>query len=150
MKVVLIALVLMGSLIYTQSKVKLTLKTKNVSKGMLKTITKNQEITYVTLIEGSRETYQYCNNICKNLEQNTLYAEVTDFPNYGTIFRCQCGDSFTSWYNMQDMSELCLDILIGDNLFNDYLNMLGYDTSDCDCSAMKYMLGKILSAKEIS
>jgi hypothetical protein len=107
--------------------------------------TQAPQLTYITMLEGSREVYGTCQSICWETSKPLLYTEVTDFPNYGKIFRCQCGDRYTSWYNLADLSELCVDVLLGDSIFNDYFNLLGYDTSDCQCDDLKSLLGKLIS-----
>lgn len=104
-----------------------------------------QKVTYITLLEGSREVYGSCMSICWETGRPLLYSEATDFPEYGKIFRCQCGSRWTSWYNMADLTELCVDILLGDSIFNDYFNLLGYDTSDCQCDDLKALLFKLIS-----
>lgn len=103
-----------------------------------------KRVTYITILEGSREIYNMCGSICKESCKPLYYTEVTDFPNYGKIFRCQCGDRYSSWYNIETFTALDLDILLGDNLFNDYFNLLGYDTSDCQCDSLKQLLGKMV------
>jgi hypothetical protein len=103
------------------------------------------KVTYITLLEGSREVYGSCMSICWETGRPLLYAEATDFPEYGKIFRCQCGNRWSSWYNMADLTELCVDVLLGDSIFNDYFNLLGYDTSDCQCDDLKALLHKLIS-----
>lgn len=145
MKLYFLLIITFTFTILIESKVKLNLEKMMTNKFLAKMKSKNAEpVTYITLMEGTRETYAICQSICRDRGLPTYYAEVTDFPNYGMIFRCQCGDNFTSWYNSEDLTELCLDILLGDTLFNDYFNMIGYDTSDCECNALKEMLGKML------
>ncbi len=153
MKTILISIIIILSAIYSHQKVKLVTTTEN--QAMLRatnsykgnTSQHPRKVTYITLIEGSKEVYNLCNSICSEKGENTLYSEVTDFPDYGNIFRCQCGDNFTSWYKMNDLSELCIDILLGDSLFNDYFNMLGYDVSNCKCDALRVMLTKMIAGK---
>lgn len=99
---------------------------------------------YITLIEGSKDTYTLCNSICQDKNEQLYYAEVTEFPGHGKIFRCQCGDRYTAWYNFSDLSEMCVDILMGDKLFNGYINLLGYDRDDCNCNDLKLLLAKLL------
>lgn len=136
-------MVLLSCFILIQSKVKLVLEKSMATKFLMKQ-KQAPEVTYITLMEGSRETYALCRSICTQEGLPLYYTEVTDFPSYGMIFRCQCGDKFTSWYNSEDLTELCVDILLGDQLFNDYFNMVGHETSDCECDVLKDMLGKML------
>ena len=139
-------------LIQVKSKVKVV-KTLTEIKNLLRgsedfnqtTLTPPQEVTYITIMEGSDDVYASCSLICRDLNKQTLYSEITDFPGYGSIFRCQCGGDWSSWYNWGDMRELCTDILLGDSLFNDYMNLLGYDVDDCECDGLKKLLGKMVS-----
>jgi hypothetical protein len=129
----------------TTSKVKLTLSSYSKSKILLRGAQQQTTpLVYITLLEGSRDIYATCESICTEKSSPLYYAEVTDFPNYGKIFRCQCGDKYTPWHNLNDLSELCTEILLGDELFNGYFNLLGYDTSDCKCDDLKYLLGKLI------
>jgi hypothetical protein len=105
---------------------------------------------YITLIEGSKDTYTLCNSICLEKNEQLYYTEVTEFPGHGKIFRCQCGDRYTSWYNFSDLSEMCVDILMGDKLFNGYINLLGYDRDDCNCNDLKLLLAKLLPTPKTS
>jgi hypothetical protein len=104
----------------------------------------SKSTTYLTLIEGSQDVYKTCQSICRERKEQTYYAEATDYPNYGKIFRCQCGDKFTSWYSMHDLNEINSSILMGDNLFNNYMNMLGFEISDCECDDLKRLLIRLL------
>jgi hypothetical protein len=119
---------------YLQMKTSLRVQTTSDSKST----------TYLTLIEGSQDVYKTCQSICRERGEQTYYAEATDYPSYGKIFRCQCGDKFTSWYSMYDLSELNSSLLMGDNLFNNYMSMLGYDLSDCECDDLKRLLARLL------
>jgi hypothetical protein len=105
----------------------------------------DDNIIYITFIEGSYEVYGYCENICGYEDEPVLYTEVTKFPDYGDIYRCQCGPYYSSWYDMETHEELSLDIILGDYLFNSYINMVGYDDSDCDCSALKNLLYRLIN-----
>ena len=100
--------------------------------------------TYITLLEGSSEVYSFCQNICEKWNDPLLYTEVTSFPYYGEIYRCQCGAQYSKWYDMKTHEELSYDILLGDDLFNDYLNMLGFDDNDCYCASLKNLLYKLI------
>lgn len=128
-------------------KLKLVIKEYATNKSMLRQSTAQTSSTkpvYVTLIEGSKETYAMCNSICREKGEPDYYTEVTNFPGYGDIFRCQCGGQYTTWYNLENGNELCIDILLGDTLFNHYLNLLGYDTDNCHCDALKQMLARLI------
>jgi hypothetical protein len=99
---------------------------------------------YITLFEGSQQNYAACNSICSEFKERVNYAEVTNFPNYGSIFRCQCGIQWSSWYDINTLEELSLDILLGDQLFNNYINMLGFtDFNDCECESLKELLYRL-------
>ena len=105
----------------------------------------DDSVIYITFIEGTYEVYGFCENICRNEDEQVLYTEVTKFPDYGDIYRCQCGPYYSSWYDMETHEELSLDIILGDYLFNNYINMVGYDDSDCDCSALKNLLYRLIN-----
>jgi hypothetical protein len=142
---ILFLLICSSLLIYVKTKVKLTINKKLEMKSLLRNRVKEpKELIYITLLEGSKNIYALCQSICGDLGEITLYSESTNYPDYGVIFRCQCGSHYTPWYNLENLNEMCLDILKGDSLFNDYFNLLGYDTSDCKCSPLKDMLSKML------
>lgn len=104
----------------------------------------NNGLTYITILEGTHEVYAKCNIICHSDEKQNLYTEVTNFPGYGKIYRCQCDNKYSKWYNLANNSEVSLDILLGDSLFNHYLNLLGRQEDDCSCDPLKSLLEKMV------
>ena len=100
----------------------------------------DSDITYITILEGTHDIYGKCNIICHKDGKANLYTEITNFPNFGKIYRCQCDNKFSKWYSIQDNSEVSLDILLGDSLFNHYINLLGVNADPCSCDPLKALL----------
>ncbi len=152
MKTLVLIVTFLTAVVSVGCKVRVELKNLSElqikSKALLKddTVTSYAKPTvYVTLIEASSDVYKTCESICREKKEETYYAEVTDFSNYGKIFRCQCGDKFTPWYSLHDLSQMDSNILMGDLMFNSYLSMPGYDLSDCDCDDLKRLLARLLN-----
>lgn len=108
-------------------------------------VVQKQKKVYITLVEGTYEIYKLCDVICTVDGKRTSYAEVTTFPEYGKIFRCQCGKQFSSWYNVNTLDNLGKDILRGDEVFNYYLNMLSLDLEECECESLKNVLLRLIA-----
>jgi hypothetical protein len=135
--------------VHSSTKLRLLLQNSANKINNPNEMNKNQEedgetVTYITLLEGSKEIYSFCQNICEKWDDPLLYTEVTSFTDYGDIYRCQCGAQYSKWYDMKTHEELSYDILLGDDLFNDYLNMLGFDDNDCYCASLKNLLYKLI------
>ncbi len=128
------------------SKVKLEMKDRTELSLMLRGGDKQNlnSTIFIKMIEGSRLTYARCGGLCSELGKPNYYTEVTEFPGYGKIFRCQCGESWTSWFNEEDLKELSPNILLGDSLFNEYMKITGFDASDCECDALKGILSRLI------
>lgn len=104
----------------------------------------NETTIYITFLEGSPEIYEYCENVCQKEEEPLQYTEVTVFPYFGNIYRCQCGNQYSKWYKMDSHEELSFDVLLGDELFNDYLNLPGVNDDNCSCSSLKNLLYRLI------
>ena len=101
-------------------------------------------LTYMTLVEGSNDIYEICKLICGINDMKTFYSETTVYPNYGKLFRCQCNEDFTPWYNVNTLAEVTMDLLKGDAMFNYYMNMPGNYQNECQCDNLKSLLYNIL------
>ncbi len=117
---------------------------KQEYKSKIDSVDEKESLIYITFLEGSSEIYGYCESICQKEEEPLLYTEVTDFPYFGKIYRCQCGTEYSKWYNMENHEELSFDVLLGDELFNDYINLIGVDEDDCNCSSLKNLLHRLI------
>ena len=115
-----------------------------VSKVQLMTSESQQSLTYMTLVEGSNDIYEICKLICGINDMKTFYSETTVYPNYGKLFRCQCNEDFTPWYNVNTLAEVTMDLLKGDAMFNYYMNMPGNYQNECQCDNLKSLLYNIL------
>lgn len=112
---------------------------------------KKKELTYMTLIEGTNDIYEVCKLICETNDMKTYYSETTVYPGYGKMFRCQCNDDFTPWYNLNTFAEITMDLLKGNDFFNYYLNMPGNYQNECVCTNLKNLVFNILgSFKDVS
>ncbi len=105
-----------------------------------------EDVVYITFMEGSDDVYGYCSSVCEKEDEPLMYTEVTSFPDFGNLYRCQCGTQYSKWYEMDTHAELSLDIILGDEVFNNYVNMNGNDNSDCDCYSLKNMLYKLINS----
>ena len=114
------------------------------SKVQLMTSESQQSLTYMTLVEGSNDIYEICKLICGINDMKTFYSETTVYPNYGKLFRCQCNEDFTPWYNVNTLAEVTMDLLKGDAMFNYYMNMPGNYQNECQCDNLKSLLYNIL------
>ena len=115
-----------------------------VSKVQLMTSESQSSLTYMTLVEGSNDIYEICKLICGINDMKTFYSETTVYPNYGKLFRCQCNEDFTPWYNVNTLAEFTMDLLKGDAMFNYYMNMPGNYQNECQCDNLKSLLYNIL------
>ena len=115
-----------------------------VSKVQLMTSESQSSLTYMTLVEGSNDIYEICKLICGINDMKTFYSETTVYPNYGKLFRCQCNEDFTPWYNVNTLAEVTMDLLKGDAMFNYYMNMPGNYQNECQCDNLKSLLYNIL------
>lgn len=115
-----------------------------VSKVQLMTSEFQSSLTYMTLVEGSNDIYEICKLICGINDMKTFYSETTVYPNYGKLFRCQCNEDFTPWYNVNTLAEVTMDLLKGDAMFNYYMNMPGNYQNECQCDNLKSLLYNIL------
>ena len=114
------------------------------SKVQLMTSESQSSLTYMTLVEGSNDIYEICKLICGINDMKTFYSETTVYPNYGKLFRCQCNEDFTPWYNVNTLAEVTMDLLKGDAMFNCYMNMPGNYQNECQCDNLKSLLYNIL------
>ena len=114
------------------------------SKVQLMTSESQPSLTYMTLVEGSNDIYEICKLICGINDMKTFYSETTVYPNYGKLFRCQCNEDFTPWYNVNTLAEVTMDLLKGDAMFNYYMNMPGNYQNECQCDNLKSLLYNIL------
>ena len=114
------------------------------SKVQLMTSESQSSLTYMTLVEGSNDIYEICKLICGINDMKTFYSETTVYPNYGKLFRCQCNEDFTPWYNVNTLAEVTMDLLKGDAMFNYYMNMPGNYQNECQCDNLKSLLYNIL------
>lgn len=114
------------------------------SKVQLMTSESQSSFTYMTLVEGSNDIYEICKLICGINDMKTFYSETTVYPNYGKLFRCQCNEDFTPWYNVNTLAEVTMDLLKGDAMFNYYMNMPGNYQNECQCDNLKSLLYNIL------
>ena len=114
------------------------------SKVQLMTSESQSSLTYMTLVEGSNDIYEICKLICGINDMKTFYSETTVYPNYGKLFRCQCNEDFTPWYNVNTLAEVTMDLLKGDAMFNYYMNMPGNYQNECQCDNLKNLLYNIL------
>ena len=103
-------------------------------------------LTYLTLVEGTKDIYEVCKLICNANDMKTYYSESTYFPNYGKLFRCQCNSQFTAWYNLETLAQVGLDLIKGDDLVNYYFNMPGNNENDCKCDTYREILLKMISS----
>ena len=114
------------------------------SKVQLMTSESQSSLTYMTLVEGSNDIYEICKLICGINDMKTFYSETTVYPNYGKLFRCQCNEDFTPWYNVNTLAEVTMDLLKGDAMFNYYMNMPGNYQNEFQCDNLKSLLYNIL------
>ena len=114
------------------------------SKVQLMTSESQSSLTYMTLVEGSNDIYEICKLICGINDMKTFYSETTVYPNYGKLFRCQCNEDFTPWYNVNTLAEVTMELLKGDAMFNYYMNMPGNYQNECQCDNLKSLLYNIL------
>ena len=114
------------------------------SKVQFMTSESQSSLTYMTLVEGSNDIYEICKLICGINDMKTFYSETTVYPNYGKLFRCQCNEDFTPWYNVNTLAEVTMDLLKGDAMFNYYMNMPGNYQNECQCDNLKSLLYNIL------
>ena len=114
------------------------------SKVQLMTSESQSSLTYMTLVDGSNDIYEICKLICGINDMKTFYSETTVYPNYGKLFRCQCNEDFTPWYNVNTLAEVTMDLLKGDAMFNYYMNMPGNYQNECQCDNLKSLLYNIL------
>ena len=115
------------------------------------TLQSARSLTYMTLVEGTNDIYEICKLICNVNNMKTYYSETTVYPNYGKLFRCQCNEDFTPWYDLTTFAEITMDLLKGDPLFNYYLNMPGNYENECQCDNLKSLIYNILdSFKDLS
>jgi hypothetical protein len=104
---------------------------------------RKSETVVIRITEGTREVYARCSEICKVEKAQLMYTEQTFFPGLGKLIRCQCGQSYTEWYKGYKDEAVGQDVLLGDELFNEYINLLGYDEDDCECDGMRNLLYKL-------
>lgn len=109
-------------------------------------IHKKEEPKQVDILieEGSMQIYSMCSEICEKENKSLYYAETTNFPGYGLIYRCQCEKSWTGWYDSNGQCDQCDNIILGDELFNNYMNILGYEPDDCSCQSLKELTLKMV------
>ena len=103
------------------------------------------DITYMTLVEGSSDMYEICKLICRVNNMKTYYSETTIYPQYGKVFRCQCNENYTPWYDLQTFREVAFDLLRGNSIFNYYMNMPGNYINECECNNLKSLIFNILT-----